>query len=173
MAINCRISVWNIAKDDKQKIQLIPSFCSSQPKFQIWRRLGLCWLNRRKIKNGSHDFDSFNFPGILEAIQVRKVASMNFMKALFFRSYARKIVVDATAVLLLIPAFGNHNIKTCTKPNSVCAYKSGQNIFEIAFRNITISLDIQIWTILKCLEIIRQGPLKQINGIALNGLDIR
>ena len=39
-----------------------------------------------------------------------------------------------TAVLLLIPAFGNHNIKTCTKPNSVCAYKSGQNIFEIEFR---------------------------------------
>ena len=91
-------------------------------------------LVRRKIENGSHDFDSFNFPGIFEAIQVRKVASMNFMKALFFRSYAHKIVVDATAVLLLIPAFGNHNIKTCTKPNAVCASKSGQNSFEIAFR---------------------------------------
>ena len=134
MAINCRISVWNIAKDDKQKIQLIPSFCSSQPKFQIWRRLGLCWLGG-KSKTAPTILILSIFPGILEAIQVWKVvASMNFMKALFFRSYARKIVVDATAVLLLIPAFGNHNIKTCTKPNSVCASKSGQNIFEIAFR---------------------------------------
>ena len=65
---------------------------------------------------------------------------MNFMETLFFRSYARKIVVDATAVLLLIPAFGNHNIKTCTKPNSVCAYKSDKNIFEIAFRLSTFHL---------------------------------
>ena len=85
-------------------------------------------LARRKIKNGSHDFDSFNFSGILEATQIRKVASMNFMKALFFRSYARKIVVDATAVLLLIPAFGNHNIKTCTKPIQ-CALTNQAKIF--------------------------------------------
>ena len=91
-------------------------------------------LVRMKNINDSHDFDSFNFSGILEAIQIRKVASMNFMKALFFRSYARKIVVDATAVLLFIPAFGNHNIKTCTKLNAVCSSKSAQNIFEIAFR---------------------------------------
>ena len=109
-------------------------------------------LVRRKIKNGSHDFDSFNFPGILEAIQVRKVASMNFMKALFFRSYARKIVVDATAVLLLIPAFGNHNIKTCTKPNSVCASDSGQNIFEIAFRLPNVRWQIYI-LLLFCLSL--------------------
>ena len=100
---------------------------------------------------------------------------MKFMKALFFRSYARKIVVDATAVLLLIPAFGNHNIKTCTKPNSVCAYKSGQNIFEIAFRFSRFHLIIkyeQRYSNMNNPEIIRQGPLKQINGIALNELEL-
>ena len=68
------------------------------------------------------------------------------------------ILALCAAVLLLIPAFGNHNIKTCTKPNAVCASKSGQNSFKIVFRLSRFHLIIKylnIWTILKCLEIIR------------------
>ena len=59
--------------------------------------------------------------------------------------------------------------------NSVCAYKSGQNIFEIAFRFSRFHLIIkyeQRYSNMNNPEIIRQGPLKQINGIALNELKL-
>ena len=97
------------------------ALCSSQSKYVSNFAQIRAVLVRRKIENGSHDFDSFNFPGIIEAIQVRKVASMNFMKALFFRSYARKVVVDATAHtrLTLMKRFTNLNLSRRQKNQAI------------------------------------------------------